>query len=75
MLVSGGDINAMEKLLSRFTGCGFNNRPDSHKIDGRIVCDPTDYEVYKKWIIIKNFDRNVIITKNVNKIIIINLLL
>ena len=62
LLVSGGDINAMEKLLSRFSACPF-------EIDGRVVCDPTDYEVYKKWIIIKNFDRNVTITKNVNKII------
>ncbi|CAD7769060.1 Periplasmic copper-binding protein (NosD) [Candidatus Methanoperedenaceae archaeon GB37] len=61
LLVSGGAIGPMKDLLSRFTWCGVH-------IDGRVICDPTDYEVYKKWIIIKNFEEHPI-TENVSAIV------
>ena len=61
LLVSGGAIGPMEDLLAKFTWCGVY-------IDGRVVCDPTDYEVYKKWIIIKNFEEHPI-TESVDEIV------
>ncbi|VUT28246.1 MAG: hypothetical protein SYNGOMJ08_00810 [Candidatus Syntrophoarchaeum sp. GoM_oil] len=62
LLLSGGSSSALNDLAQRFTG-GSMEWFGSH-----IVCDPTDYEVYPKWVKIQTFYDHPI-TENLNEII------
>ena len=62
LLLSGGSPGVVNDLAQSFTGGSVG------WLGNNIVCDPTDYEVYPKWAIIKTFYDHPI-TENVNKII------
>ena len=64
LLVSGGSIS----VLNDFTAEPPPPPWGGIKFGKYVVCDPNDYEVHPKWVIIKNFENHPI-TQGVNKFI------
>ena len=61
LLLSGGSSGAVNDLSQNFAG-------GSEWFGSNIVCDPTDYEVYPKWVKIQTFYDHPI-TENLDRII------
>ena len=62
LLLSGGTSSVVDDLAQSFTG------GSAGWFGSYIVCDPTDYEVYSKWVKIQTFYDHPI-TENLNRII------
>ena len=62
LLLSGGSSGAVNDLAQNFTGGSME------WFGNNIVCDPTDYEVYSKWVKIQTFYDHPI-TENLGEII------
>ena len=63
LLLSGGTPSVVNDLAQSFTG------GSAGWFGSYIVCDPTDYEVYPKWVKIRTFYDHPI-TENLNRIIV-----